>query len=202
MGRVLRHIATVQLRRLRASCLAACPRLTLERGFIGFPSRPLGSGGQAPTKSISGAVASPRLPLRFGRGPLGAYPAHRHRAIGITIQRRRYCRIPGPTRRFPKFANGFCRHTRYGVCIDPHPIWQAAKCKMKRSEVFRLISHEDLPSLCQRYRDARDCCSIIGNDRNNRNTPPSRRQTKQRAIWRRSIGKLQVAIPASSRSVA
>jgi hypothetical protein len=78
--------------------------------------------GLTHTKAVGSGVSNVRLPLWFWRGSFGDDLAHHHDTFWMTIQRRRYRQILGPSCRLPKFANGPCGNAGRLVYIDRHPI--------------------------------------------------------------------------------
>jgi hypothetical protein len=65
-----------------------------------------------------------------------------YRAFRMLFLRCCYHQILGPCRQLPKFANGRCRYSDAGVCLDPHLTRQASKSYVERGNAFGLVSHK------------------------------------------------------------
>src|SRR5262245_15441205 len=69
--------------------------------------------------------------------------ANSYCAVVITVLRRRYCQIFGPSRHFPKLSD--CRHLDVSIHLDWHLRRQATESCVKRSTALWLISHGSSP---------------------------------------------------------
>ena len=77
------------------------------------------------------------------------YFAYPYRALGIPFLRRRDCQVVRPNRHLAKVADGPCRYFDARLHFDTHPIWQATKSKLERSDAFGFVSHEGSPRFAE-----------------------------------------------------
>jgi hypothetical protein len=63
----------------------------------------------------------------------------------MTVLRRRYCQIFGPSRHLAKLSDSLCRYFDVRIDLDRHLSRQATESYVKRSTALGLISHEGSP---------------------------------------------------------
>src|SRR6516162_4473107 len=80
--------------------------------------------------------------------------AHSYRAVGITVLRRCYCQIFGPSRHFAKLPDSLCRYFDVRIYFNRHLSRQATESYVKGSAALGLISHEGSPYPDYRLREA------------------------------------------------
>ena len=71
--------------------------------------------------------------------------ANSYCAVVITVLRRRYCQIFGPSRHLAKLSDSLCRYFDVGIDLDRHLSRQATESYVKRSTALGLISYERSP---------------------------------------------------------